>query len=191
MNDLSDEMAADAKPALAPGDNALKSVSSIAERAVALEDEISALEELLKRKNEEYRRITEHELPEAMQDVGMKDFRLNDGSRVEAKPIVRASPKEDMRPAMFRWLRENNLGDIIKTNVTVAFPAGREKEASALCDVIAKVAGENVHPELSEMVHPQTLTAFVRRQLTDGKPLPLATFGVWQGTIAKITRPKG
>lgn len=191
MNELFEKMAADAAPARAPGDNALRSVSRIAERAVSLEDEISALEELLKRKNEEYRRITEYELPQAMQDVGIRDFSLTDGSRIEAKPIVRASPKEEMRPAMLRWLRENNLGDIIKTRVTVAFPAGHEKEASALCETIQKVTGEQVLPELSEAVHPQTLTAFVRQQLTEGKPLPLATFGVWQGTVAKITRPKG
>lgn len=191
MTDLSDEMAADAAPRPAPNDNMLKSVSSIAERAVALEDEIAALEELLKRKNEEYRRITEHELPQAMQDVGMKDFSLTDGSRVEATLITRASPKVEMRPEMYRWLRENNLGDIIKTEVSVAFPAGREKEATVLRDVIKQTVGEKLRPELSESVHANTLTAFVKKRLAEGKSLPLATFGVWQGTVAKITRPKG
>jgi len=191
VGDLDDQMAADAAPRIAPGDNALRSVSAIAEKAIALEDEISALEELMKRKVDEYRRILEHQLPEAMKEVGLTDFSVRDGSRVETKIITRASPPADKKAEMYKWLRDNKLGDLIKTEVSLSFPAGREKDARVFLQVIAGLTpAQNIPAEFSEGVHANTLTAFVKRRLADGKPLPLATFGVWQGEVAKITRPK-
>jgi hypothetical protein len=45
---------------------------------------------------------------------------------------------------------------------------------------------KGLDPAVKESVHPQTLNAFVKEQLTSGKDLPADLFGVYVGSRAKL-----
>ena len=98
-------------------------VTDIAEQCVLLkkkEDEVAALEEKLKAKKEERDDISSRVIPELLSEQGLSEIKLADGSKVSVKKEFRATlPKDEIRrEAAYQWLRDQNLGDIIKNNVT-------------------------------------------------------------------------
>ncbi len=72
-------------------DTSLSSVSALGRKAKSLEKEIEEQEALLKSIKEQYRKLTEETIPEAMTELGMKKFTMDDGSEVSIKPFNSAS----------------------------------------------------------------------------------------------------
>ena len=109
-------------------------VSAISDTANALlkkQEEAAELEKKLKEINSEIHRIESVDLPEMMQEFGVKELLLEDGSKVSIRPIIRASlptstgiarekdpmKRQDMH-ARFRrgvkYLEEHGAGAIVK-----------------------------------------------------------------------------
>ena len=95
MNDFLDELEADvnAGPSKVESVNQV-GLSTIAELAVAIrtsEDDIANLENLLKDKKRELLKLTDEDLPSMLQEIGLSEFKLEDGSQVTIKPTYGAS----------------------------------------------------------------------------------------------------
>lgn len=169
--------------ALQIADNDLQGVSQMARRAKSLEKEIEEIETELKQRKEQYRKLTEEAIPEALTSMGMKSFKMEDGSSIEIKAFYSASITEARRAEAFQWLRENGFDDIIKNTVSVRFGRGEE----SLCAHAVQTLREAGYPvEQAEKVEPMTLKAWVKEQVEKGREFPSELFGAYIGQKATI-----
>jgi hypothetical protein len=142
----------------------------------------------LKTSQEHIRRILERELPEQIEAMGVVEFKTAEGLKVEIKEDVQAGISEANRGTAFKWLEDNGHAGLIKRNVHVAFNKGQEQEAR---DLIAELTPRFAAVSEDQKVHPSTLKAFVKEQLTAGIDIPIEPFGIFKQKTAKITQVKG
>jgi len=179
MNDLFEEDAG----ALVVKNEDLSSVGALAKRAKELEKEVEELESVLKERQEQRRKLLEDTIPAMLSELGMKSFKMADGSNIEVKPFYSASIKEEKRAKAYEWLRDNGFDDIIKNTVSVRFGRGED----GLCDTLLNQLREQNYPvEQSQKIEPQTLKAWVREQVERGSEFPTELFGVYVGQKATI-----
>lgn len=186
--DLSDLMAQDSQSALnLPSNDGLSGVQKLANDIVAAQLRVENLESDLKAAKQVLLKLTDEDLPSQMTELGLTNFTLSDGSKVDIKETYGARIKKDDEQKAFDWLRQNGEGDIIKNTVTVRFGKEKDNEAKALVDELTQKHWE---PERKEEIHPGTLKAWVKGRIEDGKELDMDLFGVWVGQRATITRTK-
>ena len=131
------------------------------------------------------KQISTVEIPAMMDDMQITKLKLKDGESVEIKKIYGAYIPPEQQEAAFTWLRNNNLGDIIKNDITVTFGKGEDNKAAEYA-VLAK--GQGYEPVQKIGVHPQTLKAVVRERLESGQEMPSDLFKTYAGNSTKITR---
>jgi hypothetical protein len=165
----------------------LKAITAMAQRQVELEDAVARAEEQLKSLKERLRIVSEVDLPQAMSDAELEDFTLSDGSKVTIKDMVVAGITEANRDAAHAWLRANNLGSLIKRDITLNFGKGEEADAEEALGIADR---HGWRWKNKEAVHPSTLKAFIKEQLEQGSNLPFELFGARQLVRATITRAK-
>ena len=152
-----------------------------------LEDEIKEDEERLKRKKQQADKLSGEVIPEIMGSLKLKTMKLQDGSGVEITQIYSATIPVAKKEGAYNWLRENDLGDLIKNEVTVSFGRGEDNKASNY----ANLARENgFEPAQKLKVEPMTLKAEYRSRVEKGLDLPSEHFNLFKGNKTKITRSK-
>ena len=164
-------------------DSEYAKISSTAIKLQDLQNEVENLEQELKFKKEQLRVVEEQELPEAMQAANLKEIVLTNGSKVSVSEFYKGYISEKNRVAAHAWLLQNNHGGIIKHEVNLRF--GKD-EGDKADDAIQSLKQKGLDPAVKESVHPQTLNAFVKEQMTSGKDLPADLFGIFVGSRAKI-----
>jgi len=165
----------------------VKSLSNYVIQLQSLEDEVKIMEENLKKKKEAADKISQQVIPEIMEEMKMKTMKLQDGSGIEIKKIYGATIPIDKKEGAYQWLRENDLGDLIKNEVTVSFGRGEDNKASNY----ANLARENgFEPAQKLKVEPMTLKAEYRSRVEKGLDLPSEHFNLFKGNKTKITRNK-
>jgi hypothetical protein len=170
---------------IVPSDEQLRRVAALISNQLILEEAVADLEEALAKRKEELEKITARDLPALMQELGLSEVRLADGTRLSINHKVQASIKEANKPQAFAWLRKNGHGSLIKTEVNARFGRGDEKKATRLFTQLYKKGYEAT---LKESVHPQTLGAFVREQLAEARQLPMELLGVFEYDLAVIKK---
>jgi len=161
----------------------LSSVGALAKRAKELEKEIEELETVTKERKEQQRKLLEDTIPAMLSELGMKSFKMADGSLIDVKPFYSASIREENRAKAYEWLRNNGFDDIIKNTVSVRFGRGED----GLCDTLLGQLREQNYPvEQAQKIEPQTLKAWVREQVERGNEFPTELFGAYVGQKATI-----
>lgn len=174
----------------APKDNDKMTVLvSKASEAEELEMAIGALDEETKELSARLWEIKRKELPELMADLGIEDFKLSGGGKIELKEFVRGSlPKEEEpRRLAFEYLAELDMEGLIKTDVSFKF---KKTEHNWSMNLVALAEENGYDAFVKTDVHPQTLYAGVKELLRDGKDVDMDKLGVYNGTEAKITGVK-
>lgn len=165
----------------------LKSIADVARRIRETEDEIAKVDTYLKEKKKELLKMTDEDLPSMLQELGVSSFTLDDGSKVDVKPLYGASIPVPRKEEAYKWLRDNGYDDIIKNVVSCSFGRGEDRDAANLIDA-AQTLG--FHPEQSESVHSSTLRAWVRERVESGDEFPMDLFGAFVGERATIKKGK-
>ena len=165
--------------------DAAKSLSDKVIQLKNLEDEISNAEKSVSKLKEQAKQLSQFEIPEMMEKMHITKLKLKDGESVEIKKIYGASIPQEHQEAAFTWLRDNDLGDIIKNDITVTFGRGEDNKAAEYA-VLAQ--GQGYEPVQKIGVHPQTLKAVVRERLESGREMPSDLFKTYAGNSTKITR---
>lgn len=169
--------------ALQVSDEQVTGISGLARRAKLLEKELADLEKTVSEKQEQYRKLTEQTIPEAMAEAGVKSFSMGDGSSITIKPFYGASIPKPRQAEAYQWLRAHGFDDIIKNTVSVRF--GRNEDE--LCSRLLTLLGEQGYPaEQTEKIEPQTLKAWVKERIEKGEPVDTELFGVFIGQKAVI-----
>jgi polyhydroxyalkanoate synthesis regulator phasin len=166
-------------------DTALSSdIAKSCNKLLETQNQITAVEEQLKKLQEAENLLSEQTIPNLMQQAGIAMLKLADGSSVEVKPFYAARIPSTKVQEAFDWLRVNGFGDLIKNNVTLTFGRAEDQEAKQLVDDLKK-KGHNVNQ--TEKVEPMTLKAFVKEQIQMGRNVPADLFGVYVANKTKIT----
>ena len=165
--------------------DAAKSLSDKVIELKNLEDEISNAEKSVSKLKEQAKTLSQFEIPAMMEEMHITKLKLKDGESVEIKKIYGASIPQEHQEAAFTWLRNNDLGDIIKNDITVTFGRGEDNKASVYAD-LAK--GQGYEPVQKIGVHAMTLKAVVRERLESGREMPSDLFKTYAGNSTKITR---
>ena len=165
--------------------DAAKSLSDRVIELKNLEDEISNAEESVSKLKEKAKTLSQFEIPKMMEEMHITKLKLKDGESVEIKKIYGASIPQEHQEAAFTWLRENDLGDIIKNDITVTFGRGEDNKASEYANL---AQGQGYAPVQKIGVHPQTLKAVVRERLESGQEMPSDIIKTYAGNSTKITR---
>jgi hypothetical protein len=188
MDDVLKMAAADAAVKEEIPEDKLKKIQYFGEKQARLIKTIAELENNLSVAKENLRRIVEQDLPEAMDEVGMTSFTMEDGSKIKVSSFYSASISEERKDEAFSWLKEHNFDGMIKAEVKVNFSKGEFEIAQEFLNFIRGFNQKNLNPDYKESVHWQTLRAFVKEQIEGGHPLPLDTFGVFVGRKAELKK---
>jgi len=190
MDDVLKQAMADAESA-APSQEKLASVEQLIAEQLRLEDLLERLEEKRKETQALYDGIRDRQLPDAMLEAGVSEFKTTAGMKVKIEKLYLASVTKDKAPAFYDWLDGQGHGGIIESNILIPFGKGGREQAKSVLDEIADMLQDNpsVEPQLAESIHWATLRAFAREQIEEGNDLP-PELSVHQVDRAKITRPK-
>lgn len=139
--------------------------------------------ELLKQSKEHARVLREETIPGTMQELGITSLKLSSGQELTITQEVYASIPVENKDEAFAWLTENGYDGLIKTNVITSYARGQRETALALQD---ELIDRGLQAAFEEKIHPQTLKAFIKEQLRDGKSVPLDVFGARPVMTARI-----
>ena len=170
--------------------NELENVRSLSNYVIdlqKLEGEIAKEEALLKQKKERADKISSEVIPEIMESMKLKTLKLQDGSAIEVKEVYSATIPVANREGAYQWLRENDLGDLIKNEITVSFGRGEDDKATQYASL---AEGQGYQPQQKLKVEPMTLKALYRERAESGQDLPSEHFNLFKGNKTKITRNK-
>ena len=182
---IRDEMVKDSKDLLDSVE-----VTNLADECQKLkdtEDMIKSAEKHLKDLKAKADDIGSRVIPELLAEQGLTSIKLADGSSVSVKKEYRCTlPKDDSRREQcYKWLRDNQLGDIIKNNVSVTFGRGEDDKAKQLLDL---AVANGFEPSQKSDVSWNTLTALFRERIESGLDMPSDVFSTWIKDKTKITR---
>ena len=182
---IRDEMVKDSKDLLDSVE-----VTNLADECQKLkdtEDMIKSAEQHLKDLKAKADDIGSRVIPELLAEQGLTSLKLADGSSVSVKKEYRCTlPKDDSRREQcYKWLRDNQLGDIIKNNVSVTFGRGEDDKAKQLLDL---AVANGFDPQQKSDVSWNTLTALFRERIESGLDMPSEVFSTWIKDKTKITR---
>ena len=182
---IRDEMVKDSKDLLDSVE-----VTNLADECQKLkdtEDMIKSAEQHLKDLKAKADDIGSRVIPELLAEQGLTSIKLADGSSVSVKKEYRCTlPKDDSkREQCYKWLRDNQLGDIIKNNVSVTFGRGEDDKAKQLLDL---AVANGFDPQQKSDVSWNTLTALFRERIESGLDMPSEVFSTWIKDKTKITR---
>ena len=184
--DLSQQFEADSPQQVNEIDN-VNSLASYVIKLQSLEDEVKIMEDNLKKKKEAADKISEEVIPEIMDNMKLKTLKLQDGSAIEVKEIYGESIPVANREGAYKWLRDNDLGDLIKNEITVSFGRGEDNKAN---DYASLAETNGYQPSQKMKVEPMTLKALYRERVESNQDLPSEHFNLFKGNKTKITRSK-
>jgi hypothetical protein len=162
----------------------LAQVTAIVNRLRGAQERYAAAEKVLAAAKAEMQQIECVDLPEALTGSGLAELTTADGIKVSIKEGITAAISAENKEIAHRWLRESGFADLIKNKVEVDLGRGQDNVAGS----VRSWCEENgITYKATESVHPQTLQAWVREQLSNGKSLPQDLFGVfhWRKAIIK------
>ena len=163
----------------------IQSLADQVERLNTFQKEIEKQEEALKQKKKDFEHLSAEVIPTMMAEMGLSHLKLMDGSSVDVKPNYSASITIANKDAAFQWLRDNNLGDIIKNEISVSFGRNEDNKAA---DYASLASERGYQPTQKLKVEPMTLKALVRERIEAGKEMPTELFNVFVGNKTTIKR---
>lgn len=172
-----------------PPSDAKDRLVQMAMQVIDAEKEVANLEDLLASANSRLNQLRDEDLPDAMAEVGYSEFKLEDGTKVSIRDLVHGNlPKEEgPRAKAIEWIERHDGASIIRTMVNAKFGREQHKAAQALA---LKLTKQGFDVSTDHGVHVQTLWAWVKELIRDGKPVDFDLLGVVAGRRAVITPPK-
>jgi hypothetical protein len=178
----------------------LSAITDLAETLKKKQALADSKEKELKEIKSEIHRIESDTLPSLMEEVGLSEVKLSDGSKVQVRPIIRASlpsasaidkEKDSMKRSemieRFRkgceFLEEAGAGAIIKNILNADL--GNDSEETAK-EAITILEGMGIRAKADKNVNPNSLSSWIREMIEAGKEIDHDLFGVYTGHKAHI-----
>ena len=165
----------------------IQSLADQVEKLDSLNKRLALQEDNIKNTKKDIDRLSGEVIPTMMTEMGLSELKLQDGSHLKVSTSDKAHITEANKQAAFNWLRDNGLGDIIKTAISGAFGRGEDNKSAHYAE-LAK--GQGLEPTQKLKVEPMTLKALVRERIEAGKEMPTEIFGVFTENKTTIKRNK-
>lgn len=169
-----------------PTDGQLRRLANLSEIALILESEIVELTKTLRNKIDIHRHVTEIDIPNAMEECGIKDFTLSNGQKLKIKESYIGSKVTD--DEAIEWVEKNGGEDIIKASITVELPTNELEVATRIYRWLRGHPAANRFTKLlfEKSIHHSTIGSFARSSVEEGKDPPLEKLGVHYKRAAVI-----
>lgn len=181
-------------------------IEKLAIEASELYTEIEKTEKKLEEDQKKYNELMTKELPDLLESQGLKigsrlvlknglvltlkDFFScsipSETTIQKAKDIDKKGELLERRADAIKWLVDNNLKDIIKDFIDINI----NKDPELKEKVLNWVKENNLDYTHDETVHPQTLKATLKEQMSRGKEIPFEIFDIVTGCVASFERKK-
>lgn len=162
----------------------ITAISELAQLQVMLAENLEALAAQTKAITERLKKVQEVQLPEAMAQAGVSEFKLLNGAKISIKEDLSVSVPKSRMLEIADWLRKNGLGDILKETMTISL------EDQAVKNIVEMMMKEYALTGDAKLdVNTSTLKAVLREQIADGKDVDLKFFGGYAWKRAIITAP--
>lgn len=158
---------------------AAEELRQVTRAAIAAEAEYDRLKD-------EMRRIAETVLPSLMDSAGVLKLSLDDGTELIRGDEVYASISEANAVAAGDWMVANGFGALVKTIIALPFEKGDVKGIEKAKKILQKYS---LIFALKTSIHAQTLKAFVKESIEEGRKLP-ESITYHQQPTAKLKAPK-
>jgi hypothetical protein len=169
-------------------DDDLSGLSKLIQRQLDLDSEIENMEETLKDMKREREVLSSETIPTKMQELGINETTMKDGSKVTVKEGFHCRIPKAKEEEALQYLKDNDLGDIIKNMVSTSFGTGEDNMAGDLAGYIESNFG--ITPDVKKSVHPSTLKATLKKRHEEGLTDPDDLFGIFIRPETKITKGK-
>jgi hypothetical protein len=163
--------------------DAMAEVSRLAEEQQDAEIAVALAEKALSEAKQHLSDIAERRLPDLMDEVGISECKTSSGVVVNIIDEIHANIPKDRFFEALAWLREHNHEGLIKRTVAVAFGKGGDRKAAEL---MSELERSGMHPEDRSTVHHQTLSAWAREAIREGREIPQELLGVRRVRTAKV-----
>lgn len=161
-------------------DDVLSVIKGYGDVLANLEKSIREKEEEIKSLKQEQKQIAERTLPDIMDDAGINEVTLSNGTKIECRDYIFARIKDEF--TAFNYLRDKGEDSIIDNRIQVNLPKGFEQAAQMLMNFLEQ---NNLHSmaQQKKSVHFKRLESWVRDALEreDLSDLPKNAFGVYEG----------
>ena len=147
------------------------------------EQEVANIEERLKKVKKDALFLSEETIPNLMQEAGVTQLILSNGTSVTVSPFYGARISSDRKEEAFQWLRANNFADLIRNNVGVSFTAGDDAKAQQVLELLKK---EGHRPVQKQEVNAMQLKQWAREQIEKGVIVPVDLFSVYVTNRTKL-----
>lgn len=186
MNELTHLFQQDASEKKELSEDKLGNVAKLAKKQIEIQKEIAVLEKQLSEKEKELLKVSMKELPDAMMEADLAEFKTNDGHKITIDEGFAPNVTKEKKPICYAWLKDNGHGAIVKSEFKILFGKNQEEQVKATEEVLKS---NNILYNLNENVHPSTLKSFVKEQMTDPEKRAKFNdqlFGVYEYKKAKI-----
>lgn len=168
-------------------ESSLSKVAKVAELQIKLEQSVADLEEKLAEEKKKLDEVRNSRLPAIMTECGLSEFKLTSGRKITVKKIFSGTINDENRLNAYSWLNANGFGDLIKHKVAVDISRSQEDQLN-YDKLVEYLEQTGICYEDKESVHPQTLNAFIKEQVTGGNsefPLPIFNGKIFDRTVIK------
>jgi hypothetical protein len=169
-----------------PADGELSQLQTLAEDQALAEKEVRAAERALAKAEERLKDLSERQIPELMDKIGVEEFKTASGLSITVRETIRANIPKDRAEEALKWLTDNGHGSLIGRVISVALHRGEDDKARMLHQLL----DDKFEVDEKQGVHAQTLSAFVRERLREGAELPTDLLGVHRQRVSKVALPK-
>lgn len=163
----------------------IKNIVTLASEMRDLENTIEELEATLKAKKEQFRRISATELPLLMGEIGLRQFKLSDGTSLLIKPILQVTLPVSDQPKVEiadQWLKDNGHDGLVKTNIDVS----GVNEPQKIMEIKQALERLRVQYNIKKAIHPSTLRGWANEMERNGMVIPEGIFNVFRSFITVI-----
>lgn len=140
---------------------------------------IETLEECLKIRKKELYKVRQQQIPEIMKEFGLSDVKTLDGTSIKIVGDIQVTKKDETK--LFKYLRENKAGDLIKNQVIVTVESEEQRK-----EVVASLDKTDCCYEAKEGVHAATLKKYIKDLQKEGKKIPEDAVNVFDYEYSKI-----
>lgn len=168
-------------------DSMLSSMIKLANEMFELETTKEDVEKELKEINLRLNTIKSSELPDMFGELGLSEFKLENGIKLKVQDFVSGSlPKDETkRKEAIAWIEANDGSDLIKTKIGMEFTKNQHNMA---IDVAERLKEEGYEVDCKSDIHSQTLCSFARERLKNGDELPIELLGLYVGKTTKVVK---
>jgi len=162
-------------------------VTALARKMWKLEVEVNAERFKLKEMESELRRLSEVDLPTALQEAGVESLTLANGYRLGITETLYASIPEKNKKECAEWLCDHDLPDLVGYALITTFSSYQGEEAA---NTAAALREQGLMVELRPGMNTTSVKAALRELMEKGEDVPLSLFGAYLLRRAVLSEPK-